>query len=41
MEVSDMHHIKSVFPVALLVAAVLLVTLIALLIYLIARLPQG
>ena len=36
-----MHHIKSVFPVAFLVGAVLLVGLIALLIYLISRLPQG
>ena len=36
-----MHHIKSMFPVAFLVGAVLLIGLIALLAYLISRLPRG
>ena len=35
-----MHHIKSVFPVALLVGTILLIGLIALLIYLLSRLPR-
>lgn len=36
-----MHHIKSMFPAALLVGAVLLIGLIALFAYLISRLPRG
>lgn len=35
-----MHHIKSVFPVALLVGTILLIGLIALLIYLLSRFPR-